>query len=117
MIKNSGIIFRVSQCQSQELGINAEELKGSAMEAAIYSFLLFTIGGMIPLLPFIFLTGIHAIVLSVITSTCGLFVIGAAITLFTGKNLWFSGFRMVFFGLIAAAITYGIGDLIGVAIK
>ena len=101
----------------EELGINAEELKGSAMEAAIYSFLLFTIGGMIPLLPFIFLTGIHAIVLSVITSTCGLFVIGAAITLFTGKNLWFSGFRMVFFGLIAAAITYGIGDLIGVAIK
>jgi len=101
----------------EELGINAEELKGSAMEAAFYSFLLFTVGGIIPLLPFIFLTGIHAIVVSVISSACGLFLIGAAITLFTGKNLWFSGFRMVVFGLIAAAITYGIGDLIGVAIK
>ncbi|MEI6556719.1 MAG: VIT1/CCC1 transporter family protein [Paludibacter sp.] len=101
----------------EELGINAEELKGSAMEAAFYSFLLFTVGGIIPLLPFIFLTGFHAIVVSVISSACGLFLIGAAITLFTGKNLWFSGFRMVVFGLIAAAITYGIGDLIGVAIK
>ena len=101
----------------EELGINVEELKGSAMEAAFYSFLLFTVGGIIPLLPFIFLTGFQAIIVSVIASASGLFLIGAAITLFTGKNLWFSGFRMVVFGLIAAAITYGIGDLIGVAIK
>ena len=100
----------------EELGINADELKGSAMEAALYSFFLFTLGGSIPLVPFIFLTGIHAILLSVILSATGLFLIGAAITLFTGKNLWYSGFRMVLFGLIAAAITYGIGDLIGVAI-
>ncbi len=101
----------------EELGINPEELKGSAAEAAIYSFLLFTVGGLIPLIPFFFLTGIHAIGLSIAMSALGLFLIGAAITLFTGKNLWFSGFRMVFFGLIAAAITFGIGGLIGVAIK
>lgn len=101
----------------EELGINVDELEGSAIEAALYSFFLFTIGGLIPLLPFIFLSGIQAIILSVITSTTGLFLIGASITLFTGKNLWYSGFRMVFFGLIAAAITYGIGDLIGVAIS
>lgn len=100
----------------EELGINADELKGSAMEAAFYSFLLFSIGGIIPLIPFIFLTGFHAIVLSVVLSATGLFLIGAAITLFTGKNVWFSGFRMVLFGLIAAAITFGIGNLIGVAI-
>jgi VIT1/CCC1 family predicted Fe2+/Mn2+ transporter len=43
-------------------------------------------------------------------------VIGAAITLFTGKNVWYSGFRQVLFGLIAAAITFGIGKLIGVSI-
>ncbi len=101
----------------EELGINADELQGSAMEAALYSFFLFTLGGLIPLIPFIFLSGFHAIVLSVIMSATGLFLIGAAITLFTGKNLLYSGFRMVLFGLIAAAITYGIGDLIGVAIK
>ena len=37
----------------EELGINAEELKGSAVEAAIYSFILFAIGAVIPVIPFI----------------------------------------------------------------
>ncbi|MDR3652930.1 MAG: VIT1/CCC1 transporter family protein [Paludibacter sp.] len=100
----------------EELGINAEELKGSAIEAAFYSFLMFSVGGIIPLFPFILTTGIHAIMLSVLMSTIGLFTIGAAITLFTGKNLWYSGVRQILFGLIAAAITFGIGELIGVTI-
>lgn len=100
----------------EELGINAEELKGSAMEAAVYSFLLFAIGAVIPVIPFMFTSGITAIIISVISSAVGLFSIGAAITLFTGKNIWFSGFRQVLFGLIAAAITFGIGKLIGVSL-
>jgi VIT1/CCC1 family predicted Fe2+/Mn2+ transporter len=99
----------------EELGINAEELKGSAMEAAISSFILFGIGAVIPVLPFMFTEGVKAIVLSTIFSAIGLFLIGAAITLFTGKNVWYSGFRQVFFGLAAAAITFGIGKLIGVS--
>jgi len=100
----------------EELGINAEELKGSAMEAALSSFFLFAIGAIIPLIPFMFTSGMKAIVLSTVFSAFGLFLIGAAITLFTGRNVWFSGFRQVFFGLCAAAITYGIGMLIGVSI-
>ena len=101
---------------SEELGINAEELKGSALEAAIYSFVLFSIGAIIPLAPFIFTTGNKAIILSVVFSMVGLFLIGAAITLFTNRNVWFSGFRQVFFGLAAAAVTFGIGKLIGVSL-
>lgn len=101
----------------EELGINPEELKGSAIEAALYSFFLFTIGAIIPVSPFFFTTGLHAIILSVILSASGLFLIGGAITLFTGKNLWYSGFRQVIFGLIAAAITFGIGELIGVSVS
>lgn len=101
----------------EELGINAEELKGSAIEAALYSFLLFTIGGIIPVVPFFFTSGVHAIVFSIAMSTVGLFLIGAAITLFTGKNVWYSGIRQIIFGLIAAAITFGIGKMIGVAIS
>jgi len=62
-----------------------------------------------------FTEGMKAIVLSTIFSAIGLFLIGAAITLFTGKNVWYSGFRQVFFGLAAAAITFGIGKLIGVS--
>lgn len=100
----------------EELGINAEELKGSAVEAAIYSFILFAIGAIIPVIPFMFTSGMQAIMISVSLSAAGLFLIGAAITLFTGRDVWFSGFRQVLFGLAAAAITFGIGKLIGVSV-
>ena len=97
----------------EELGINADELKGSAIEAAIYSFIFFSVGAIIPLLPFLFINGTNAIIISVVISALGLFIIGVAITLFTGKNFWFSGSRQVVFGLAAAAITYVIGTLVG----
>ncbi len=100
----------------EELGINSEELKGSAMEAAITSFLLFGVGAIIPVFPFFFLSGSNAVILSATVSAVGLFIIGSAITLFTGKTIWYSGMRQVIFGLGAAAITYAIGSLIGVQI-
>lgn len=100
----------------EELGINPEELKSSAWEAAIASFILFAIGAIIPLAPFFWSGGYNAIIWSGVASTIGLFVIGSAITLFTGKSIWVSGTRQVVFGLLAAAITFGIGRLIGVSI-
>lgn len=114
IMKDKGVAHDV--LVREELGINAEELKGSAMEAAVYSFIFFAIGAIIPVIPFFFLTGMNAVMLSVGMSAVGLFLIGAAITLFTGKNVWYSGFRQVLFGLAAAAITFGIGKLIGVSI-
>ncbi len=101
---------------TEELGIDKEELGGSAWEAAIASFLLFAVGAIIPLYPFMILDGRNAILLSIASSVVGLFGIGAAITLLTGKNIWFSGFRQVAFGLAAAAVTFGIGTLIGVSL-
>lgn len=100
----------------EELGINAEDLEGSAMEAALTSFFLFAIGAIIPVIPFFFTGGMMAVAISASLSAIGLFVIGSAITLFTGKSVWYSGFRQVGFGLAAAAITFGIGKLIGVSI-
>jgi len=100
----------------EELGINPDELKGSAWEAAIYSFVAFAFGAIIPVFPFILSSGMKAVYISVIASAIGLFIIGAGITLFTGKNVWYSGFRQVLFGLIAAAITFAIGSWIGVKI-
>lgn len=100
----------------EELGINAEDLKGSAMEAAVTSFILFAVGAIIPVLPFFFGGGMQAVLFSTLFSALGLFVIGASITLFTGKSVWYSGFRQVLFGLAAAAITFGIGKLIGVSV-
>jgi len=100
----------------EELGINQEELEGSAMEAAVASFLLFAVGAIIPVIPFFFLGGMQAVFLSAGMSAAGLFLIGSAITLFTGKSIWFSGFRQIAFGLAAAAVTFGIGKLIGVSL-
>ena len=100
----------------EELGINAEDLKGSAMEAALYSFFLFAVGAIIPVIPFLLTKGASAIYISIGLSGVGLFIIGAAITLFTGKSIWYSGLRQVAFGLLAAAITFGIGKIIGVSV-
>jgi VIT1/CCC1 family predicted Fe2+/Mn2+ transporter/rubrerythrin len=100
----------------EELGINPDELKGSAWEAAIASFFLFAIGAILPVIPFFFHAGYVAVLMSIGLSTIGLFVIGSAITLFTGRSIWYSGLRQVFFGLAAAAITFGIGRLIGVSV-
>lgn len=100
----------------EELGINPEELGGSAWEAAFTSFGLFAIGAIIPLLPFIFFSGMNAVIISGIFSAVGLFIIGAGITLMTGRSVWFSGARQVLFGLLAALVTYTIGSLVGVSI-
>ena len=97
-----------------ELGINPEDLGGSAWEAAITSFLLFAVGAIIPVAPYIFLNGMTAVIVSTLFSAVGLFLIGSAITLFTGRSVLSSGIRQMLFGLAAAAVTYSIGRLIGV---
>ncbi|HTX87883.1 MAG TPA: VIT1/CCC1 transporter family protein [Bacteroidales bacterium] len=101
----------------EELGLDPEETKYSPMEAASASFLLFITGAVIPVFPFFFVYGERGILISILISTAALFLIGAAITLITGKSFFRSGIRQVLFGLAAAAITFGIGKLIGVAIS
>jgi len=100
----------------EELSVDPKELGGSAWEAAITSFILFATGAIIPVVPFIFLSGINAVILSILLSTVGLFIIGAIVTLFTGRGVLFSGARMVLFGLAAAAVTFALGKLIGSSI-
>jgi vacuolar iron transporter family protein len=100
----------------EELGIDPKELGGSPWEAAITSFFLFSAGAIIPLFPYIFLSGLIAIILSLALGALALFLTGAAITLLTGKSVWGSGFRQVMIGLIAAGLVFGVGRLIGVSI-
>ncbi|GAB4496562.1 MAG: hypothetical protein OHK003_02060 [Anaerolineales bacterium] len=100
----------------EELGIDPEELGGSAYEAAFTSFFLFAFGALFPMLPYFFLGGTTAIILSLAVSAVGLFIIGGAITLMTGKSVLFSGTRQVLVGIVAAALTFGIGKLIGVSL-
>ena len=99
-----------------ELGIDPGELGGSAWEAAFTSFILFAAGAILPVVPYLFLSGTAAFVTSAGLSAVGLFLIGAAITLFTGRTVFYSGMRQVLFGLAAATVTFSVGHLIGAAI-
>ena len=100
----------------EELGLDPEELGGSAWEAAITSFFLFLAGAVAPVAPFLFLSGTPAIVTSLAASGIALFLIGSAITLLTGRRVLFSGLRQLLIGMAAAAVTFGIGHLIGVSV-
>jgi len=100
----------------EELGIDPRELGGSPWTAAIASFVLFTVGAIIPVIPFVFADGDAAIALSVVISGLGLLGIGAAITLLTGRGVWHSAFRQLAIGLGAAAVTYGAGYLVGTVV-
>jgi len=98
----------------EELGMAPDEV-GNPFVAAVTSFLTFAVGALLPILPWLFAGGLTGIVLSAAASGVGLFLVGAAITLYTGRGLLFSGMRMLIFGLAAAAVTFGIGAAIGSA--
>jgi len=100
----------------EELGVDPDELGGSAYEAAGTSFVLFALGAIVPVLPFFALAGLPAVGASLALSALTLFAVGAAITVLTGRRLLYSGGRQVVVGLAAAALTYAVGTLIGVAV-
>lgn len=100
----------------EELGIDPDELGGSAWEAATTSFFLFAIGAIIPVIPFFFLIGTSAVLTSLGLAAVGLFLLGAATALVTGTGAPRTGGRSLLLGLAAAGATYGIGSLLGVAI-
>jgi VIT1/CCC1 family predicted Fe2+/Mn2+ transporter len=100
----------------EELGIDPEELGGSAWQAAGASFLLFCVGAIPPIIPFVFIGGTTAIVISLVLSGIALFAIGAVITRLTDRSPLKSGARQLGIGLGAAAVTFGVGAIIGTAV-
>lgn len=101
----------------EELGIDPEELGGSAWGAAAFSFVLFALGASVPVLPFVlFADASVAVGASAVLSALALFAIGASITLLTGRSVLYSGGRQVLIGAAAAALTYGLGSLLGVSL-
>jgi VIT1/CCC1 family predicted Fe2+/Mn2+ transporter len=99
----------------EELGLDPDEL-GSPWGAALYSFLAFGLGALIPLAPFLLIEGIPAIAISVGLALAALFIVGALVSLLTGRSLLFSGLRQVSIGGAAALVTYVVGSLIGVTV-
>ncbi len=100
----------------EELGLDPGGLGGSAWSAAGFSFVLFSIGAVFPVVPFFFLSGVQAIAAGVVVSGAALAGIGAATALFTGRGLAYSALRQLLIGYAAAAITFGAGRLVGASL-
>jgi VIT1/CCC1 family predicted Fe2+/Mn2+ transporter len=98
----------------QELGLDPDEL-GSPIGAATSSFASFAVGALIPLAPFVLLAFGVALWVAVTLSGLALFVVGALAARLSGRPAIFGGARMLVIGAAAAAVTYGIGKVFGVA--
>ena len=99
----------------EELGLNPDEL-GSPLGAAASSLCSFAVGALLPLLPFLIAPGTMALPWAIGLAAVALFAVGATLSLFTGRNAFLSGVRMLALGAVAGGVTFAIGRLFGVAL-
>ncbi len=94
----------------EELGLDPADLP-SATLAAGSSFLSFAVGAFLPVLPYLF--GATSMLPALVLTVAGLFLCGAFVTKLTPRPWWFGGTRQVAVGAVAAAVTFGVGTLVG----
>ena len=99
----------------EELGLDPDEL-GSAWGAAFGSFVAFALGAIVPVVPYLLGSGAAAFWVAIAASLAALFLVGAGVSLLTGRSLVFSGARQVAIGAAAAVVTYFVGTAIGVSV-
>lgn len=99
----------------EELGLDPGSL-GSPWGASVSSFLAFVLGALIPILPYLFGAGSLAFSLSGALSAGSLVIVGSMMALISSKNVAWGGLRMVLAGGSAAAVTFGVGSLVGVTL-
>src|SRR3954453_10394605 len=95
---------------TQELGVNPQE-KPSPWVAAGSSFVMFAIGAIVPLIPY--LLGFELLWAGLACGGVGLLIAGAVAARFTRRPPWWAGLRQLAFGGIAIAATYAVGTLVG----
>lgn len=93
----------------QELGVDPRE-KPSPWVAAGSSFVMFAIGAIIPLIPY--LLGYASLWAGLVCGGLGLLVAGGLAARFTGRPIWFASVRQLAFGAVAIAATYAVGSLV-----
>jgi len=98
----------------EELGIDPKAI-GKPLSAAIASFFAFAFGAFIPLLPWLIGGGTAAIVGSIVLGALASLAVGALLGRFTGRSIAKSAFRQLIVASFAAAVTYGVGRLVGVS--
>ena len=94
----------------EELGLAPGELPNPWV-AAGSSFLAFAMGALSPLLPC--RCGALSLIPAAVLSVFGLFGAGALVSRVTTRSWWYSGLRQLLVGILAAAVTYGFGHLVG----
>ena len=94
----------------EELGVDPHDL-ASPMLAAGSSFVAFALGALVPLLPY--LLGAQTLLPGLLITLVALFGCGAVVTSVTSRTWVYGGGRQVMMGAAAAALTYGIGSLVG----
>ena len=98
----------------EEIGLDPRVI-GSPWGAAIGSFLAFTLGAIIPVVPYLLGSGAAAFWASLLASLAGLFLLGLGVSQFTHRHPLGTGIRQLLLGLAAALVTYAVGTLLGAA--
>jgi VIT1/CCC1 family predicted Fe2+/Mn2+ transporter len=96
----------------EELGLAPGDL-GSPWVASGSSFGSFAVGALIPVIPYLFGAGTAALVAAIVVSGVCLFVVGAAVALLTGRNLFRGGVRQVVIAAVVGLVVHVVGGLIG----
>ena len=99
----------------EELGISPDEL-GSAPRAALSSFVTFSIGALVPLLPWFLTGGGPAEVASVVLTAVAALIVGALLARFTGRSALRSALRQLGIAVVAAGVTWLVGRVVGVGV-
>lgn len=100
----------------EELGLDPDAL-GSPWGAAFSSLLAFAIGAFVVVIPYLAGGGLAALLTAIGLAAAALFAVGASIGALNGRPMLRSGLRQVFVGALAAAVTYGVGHLIGARVS
>jgi vacuolar iron transporter family protein len=96
----------------EELGLDPDQL-GSPWGAAFSSLIAFAIGAFVVVLPYLIGSGTAALVAAIVLALAAMFAVGATIGALNGRSAIRSGLRQMLVGALAAAVTYGVGHLIG----
>jgi VIT1/CCC1 family predicted Fe2+/Mn2+ transporter len=100
----------------EELGLDPDEL-GSPWSAALSSMLAFALGAFVVVLPYLIGGGLTTLLVAIGLATLALFTVGAGLGVLNGRSALRSGIRQLVVGALAAAVTFGVGHLIGAVVS
>jgi vacuolar iron transporter family protein len=88
---------------------STEGALSNPLTSAVSGALSTAAGAFIPVVPFFFLSGYNAVIVSAVVSLLAHFAVGAAKSLVTVRSWWSSGFEMTLVGAVEGVVTYVIG--------